>query len=149
LLAVIRIRGNAKVRKSIADTLKMLNLNSVNNCVVIPENESYKNMLIEVQNFVTYGEIKKEVFQKLLLKWGRSGNKRIDEKYFRDKKYTVEKFIDDFFEKKIKLKDLRINPVFRLHPPRGGYESIKKPYTLKGSLGYRGEKINKLLERMI
>lgn len=40
---------------------------------------------------------------------------------------------------------------FRLHPPRKGFErkGIKKPFTVGGALGYRGEKINELIKRMV
>ena len=42
-----------------------------------------------------------------------------------------------------------IKPVFRLHPPKGGFEKkIKKPYP-DGELGYRGEEINQLIDKMI
>ena len=46
------------------------------------------------------------------------------------------------------MRDIGINSYFRLHPPRKGHKSTKKHYP-KGSLGYHGEDINKLLERMI
>lgn len=36
----------------------------------------------------------------------------------------------------------------KLKPPKGGFKSIKEMYP-KGDLGYRGEKINELLKRMI
>ncbi|MFC1723510.1 uL30 family ribosomal protein [Nanoarchaeota archaeon] len=41
--------------------------------------------------------------------------------------------------------------VFHLHPPRGGFErkGIKKPFYLKGALGYRGDKIGDLLKKML
>jgi len=39
--------------------------------------------------------------------------------------------------------------VFRLNPPKKGYKSIKKSYKEGGALGYRGEKINNLIQRMI
>ena len=35
-----------------------------------------------------------------------------------------------------------------LHPPRGGYKSIKRPFTKNGDLGYRGEEMEKLVTRM-
>ena len=86
----------------------------------------------------------------MLLRWGRTiGNKKVDEKYFKEKGYTLEKFVDDFFDKKVKLQDLDVKPVFRLHPPRKGYEGIKRPYSLGGALGNRGDDINELLNRMI
>jgi large subunit ribosomal protein L30 len=41
--------------------------------------------------------------------------------------------------------------VFRLSPPRGGFErkGIKTPFTMGGALGNRKEKINDLIKRMI
>lgn len=40
---------------------------------------------------------------------------------------------------------------YSLHPPRGGFErkGTKKSYAEKGSLGYRGEKINDLILKMM
>ena len=50
------------------------------------------------------------------------------------------------------LKEIpELKPVFRLRPPKKGYErvGIKKPFSVGGALGYRKEKINELLEKMI
>lgn len=149
MLAAIRIRGNAKVAGDVEDTLRLMHLNTVNNCAILPKNETYENMLNKAKDLITFGEVNKEIFQKMLLKWGRAGNKHVDEKFFEEKKTSAAAFVDEFFAKKVKLKDFDINPVFRLHPPRKGYEGIKRPYTLGGALGNRGEKINELLERMI
>ena len=41
-----------------------------------------------------------------------------------------------------------MKPVFRLHPPRKGYEGIRHSVNEGGSLGYRGEAINDLAKRM-
>jgi large subunit ribosomal protein L30 len=40
---------------------------------------------------------------------------------------------------------------FALHPPRGGFErkGIKMPFKLGGAYGYRAEKINDLIKRML
>lgn len=149
MIAVIRIRGNAKMQGKMEDTLAMMHLKTVNNCAVIPKNETYDGMLKKTKDFITYGEIKKDVFKKMLIKWGRAGNKRINDAFFKEQKQTVDKFTDEFFENKIKLKEMGINPVFRLHPPAKGYEGIKRPFKMGGALGDRGEKINELLERMI
>ncbi|MFT4250528.1 MAG: uL30 family ribosomal protein [Candidatus Woesearchaeota archaeon] len=35
-----------------------------------------------------------------------------------------------------------------LHPPRGGFKSIKRSYRSRGDLGYRGEAIEELVARM-
>jgi large subunit ribosomal protein L30 len=52
--------------------------------------------------------------------------------------------------KKRKPKDEK-HPVFHLHPPRGGYgrKGIKVSFQEKGALGYRKDKINDLLVRML
>ena len=44
----------------------------------------------------------------------------------------------------------RIKP-FRLNPPRGGFErkGIKVSFNSGGALGYRGEKINSLIKKML
>ena len=41
--------------------------------------------------------------------------------------------------------------VFKLCPPKGGFErkGIKNPFSLGGALGYRAEKINDLIKRMV
>jgi len=48
---------------------------------------------------------------------------------------------------KLKEKDKGKN-IFHLSSPKKGLKSVKKRYP-KGDLGYRGEEINKLIERMI
>lgn len=47
-----------------------------------------------------------------------------------------------------KLKRKGEGKVLRLHPPSKGYRSVKKHFP-KGDLGYRGDKINELLGRMV
>ena len=41
--------------------------------------------------------------------------------------------------------------VINLHPPRGGFErkGVKVPFKVGGALGYRGDKINDLIKRML
>ncbi len=151
--AVVRIRGSVGVRGTIADTLKMLRLHKVNHCVIIPNTETYKGMINKVKDFVTYGEIDKETLVKLILKRGRlSGNKRIDpETIVKLTNMTVEELAEKIVSEEIVLKDTPIKPVFRLHPPRKGHSKggIKQGFSVGGALGYRGEKIVDLLEKMI
>ena len=151
IYVVIRIRGTARVRRTIGDTMRMLNLKVVNNCTVVPANAHLKGMIMKAKDYVTWGELKKDVFEKMLMKRGEViGNGKLTEEYLKGKKYTSKKVADDFFAGKVKLKDLGIKPFFRLHPPTKGHKgSIKRPFKIKGALGYRGEKINELLERMI
>lgn len=141
MFAVVRVRGTVGVRKDIADTLKMLRLNSPNHCVVLPEGELTRGMLIKAQKFITWGEIKPEMLQKLVENKGRlKGNKPIE-------KSKVKGYVDEI----TKTSTLKVNdlvPVFRLGPPLKGYRATKLSFP-KGDLGYRKDKINDLIERMI
>lgn len=141
LLAVIRIRGRVNVEKSIKDTLNMLNLTRVNHCVIIKKTKEYEGMLKKVENYITWGEITKEMLEKLIIKRGRlPGNKRLEEK-------EAKKILERIWKEKT-LKNTPFKRVFRLHPPKKGYKSIKLLYP-KGDAGYRGKNINELLKRMI
>lgn len=53
--------------------------------------------------------------------------------------------------KELESKREKQNNHFALQPPRGGFErkGIKTPYASKGALGYRGDKINELIKKMI
>ncbi len=152
MYAVVRIRGRVGVRKEVEDTLRMLRLKRVNNCVLVPENPSFKGMLEKAKDYITWGEINKETLVALLRKRLRlKGDKRVDEKILKEVTdfNSFEEFADALLEGKIRLKDFeRLNPVFRLTPPSKGFKSVKQHWP-KGDLGYRGEAINELLERMI
>ena len=45
----------------------------------------------------------------------------------------------------------RKDNVFKLCPPKGGFErkGIKNPFSIGGALGYRSEKINDLIRKMV
>lgn len=53
--------------------------------------------------------------------------------------------------KLLKEKRKTTKKYYALHPPRGGFErkGIKKPFTKGGVLGYRGDKINALIQKMV
>jgi len=54
-------------------------------------------------------------------------------------------------EKELNEKRPTTKKFYSLHPPRGGFEKngTKKSFIEKGSLGYRGEKINELVKKML
>lgn len=153
LLAVIRIRGTVGVRKDIKDTLYMLRLRRKHTCVLVNNSPSYLGQLQKVKDYVTWGEINEETLLKLLLKRGRLiGDHPLTENYVKEKLgITLRKFVKEILSGKRKLTDLPdIKPFFRLSPPSKGFKGkIKKPYKAGGELGYRGEKINELIQRMI
>lgn len=154
-IALIRVRGKVHVRESIEDTMKLLNLTRANHCVVIDDRPQYKGMITKVNDYVTWGEINRGSLEKLLKERGMLiGDKNIDNKYLKEKTNykSLNEFADAFMKFNAELKDMpELKPVFRLNPPKKGYErkGIKKPYTKGGALGYRGEKINELIEKML
>ena len=151
--AVIRVRGTVNIKPSIRKTLELLNLTRVNHCVLVDENPSVKGMLQIAKDYVTWGEIDKDILVKLLQTRGRlAGDKPLTDAYVQSATSfkTVDAMAKAIFDQKFAYKELpEIKPIFRLNPPVKGYEGIKRSFVNKGALGYRGDEINRLLERML
>jgi len=151
--AVIRVRGHRKINKDIEDTMCMLRLTRVNHCVIIPENDVMKGMLQKTKDFITWGEVSEEMLAKMIKTRGRlMGDKPIDDAYVgaNSPYQSVDAFVQSVVKDEAKYSDLKdIKPIFRLHPPKQGYEAVKKDLKTHGSLGYRGDKINALIEKML
>jgi large subunit ribosomal protein L30 len=153
-LLVLRLRGDVDVRDEIRQTLRMLRLHKVNHATLVDGSESYLGMLQKVKDYAAWGEISAETLEKLLLKRGRvTGDKPISDKYVtsNSKFSSLKKFTEALSTSKASIEDLRgLKPVFRLHPPKGGFDWKKKrAFKEGGELGYRGKDINRLLEKMI
>ncbi len=151
MFAVVRLRGTPGLSKKVRDTLEMLRLKAVNNCVLVPETPDYKGMLEVVRHTVTWGEIEKETLVELLKKRLRSeGDKKVDENTLKQLTgYGFEELADALLSGKVKMKSFpKLKQVFRLTPPSKGLKNVKEFYP-KGDLGYRGKEINELLRRMI
>lgn len=152
MLAIIRIRGTVGATRELRDTLRMLRLDAVNNCVLLPETKNCKGMIDKVKDHVTYGEIEKTTLAEMIKKRLRMfNNKRVDGTML--KKVTdfdsFEDFAEVLIEGNIRLKNFKeLQPIFRLTPPSKGFKSTKDHYP-RGDLGHRGKEINSLLERMI
>lgn len=152
MYAVVRIRGRTGIKKNIADTLDMLNLTRISHAVVIPETPDYKGMLQKAKDYITWGEISEETMKKLVEERGRlTGNRRVTDEYVKENTDydTVDDLAVAILNGETTLKENGLKPIFRLNPPRKGYKGTKKPYTEGGSLGYRSENINDLVERML
>lgn len=152
MIAAIRVRGRTGIKKGISDTLDMLRLTRINHAVLIEENPSYKGMLQKAKDYITWGEVDSQTVLKLLSKRGRiAGNVKLTEDYLKENTdfSSVEELSMRVVDSGTKLEDNGVKPVFRLHPPRKGYEDIKKTFAESGSLGYRGDKINDLIKKMI
>jgi large subunit ribosomal protein L30 len=119
-IAIIRIRGTDDVKSTIESTMRMLKLHKKHTCSVYPKTDSLMGMLDKIKDYTTYGEIDDETYKLLV-------------------------------EKRGMIKAGKPVNYFHLNPPRGGFErrGIKNPFSDKGALGYRKEKINILLKKMI
>ena len=149
--AVVKVRGSINVKPKIKETMKLMRLNRVNHCVIVPENETYDGMLKIIKDYVTWGEVDVETTELMLESSGKtSGNAIFTKKELKDSSFkTMKALAKNLSEGKVVMRDVpKLKPLFRLHPPRKGYEGVKRSFKEGGALGYRGEKINKLIRRM-
>ncbi|MEM4295506.1 MAG: uL30 family ribosomal protein [Candidatus Anstonellales archaeon] len=137
LICAIRVRGIRNIKPKIRHTLEMLGLNKVNNAIIIKDNESLLKMLDVAKDYITYGPLNEEnaikLIEKVYLKY------RKNEANGRDAKTILQEFLNS--------KNYRFPFTFRLRPPRKGYKSIKRPFSMGGALGKRAE-IDSLVSRM-
>ncbi len=99
----------------------------------------------------TWGEVDAETTELMLESSGKtSGNSTFTKTELKETPFkTMKALAKNISEGKVVMRDVpNLKPIFRLHPPRKGYEGIKRSFTEGGALGYRGEKINQLIRRM-
>lgn len=139
-LAVIRIRGIINIKRDIKRTLNQLRLYKKNFCVVVQGSKSSLGMVSKVKDYVTWGEIDDKTYDLLIDKKSEEYKDRITD---RKQKIKYNRFLD--------VKGKKIKKYFRLNSPKKGYgrKGIKAPFNKGGALGYRAEKINDLIIRMI
>lgn len=151
--AIVRVRGSINVRPQIAQTLHLLRLTKTNHCVLVEENDIYRGMLQVVKDYATWGEVTAETVSQLIASRGMlSGDRTITDEYVKsatsfDSIKTLAKAIVD---KKFTYSEIpEVKPLFRLTPPKKGYEGVKRSYANGGALGYRGKDMDTLIKRMI
>ncbi len=153
LLLVIRLKGESGRRPEERKTLELLRLHRKFHAVLVRDTPPYRGMLKVLDHVATWGEINEQTLAKLIEKRGYlTGNKRITLEYLKKLGYnSFEELARDLIEGRKKITDIPgLKPVFRLRPPKGGFEgTIKKHYREGGETGYRGEAINELVLRMI
>jgi len=151
--AAVRVRGTVNVKPYTKRTLQLLNLTRTNHCVLLEEKPSIKGMLQVAKDYITWGEIEKDVLSKLITSRGKlEGDKGLTNDYLKSATSydSIDKLSQAIIDNKFKYKDVpNIKPIFRLSPPKKGYGGIKRSFAKKGTLGYRGKDINKLIEKMI
>ncbi|MGL6297983.1 MAG: 50S ribosomal protein L30 [Methanobacteriaceae archaeon] len=152
MFLVIRVRGTTGINKDIADTLKMLRLNRINHAVLLEENDTYKGMLQKAKDYITWGEVDSETVANMISKRGEFiGKIKITEENLKEDTdfKSISDLAEALMEDNVKYDDINMKPIFRLHPPRKGYEAIRLSFNEGGTLGYRGELINELVNKMV
>ena len=156
LYFAVRIRGSPGMRRKILDTLKMLRMNRVNHGVLLWGTKSVKGMLQKCKDYIAYGEVEEPTLVRLLRTRGKvEGNKPLTDLHLKNltEYKTMKELAKALMSGKIQYKEKdihKIKPVFRLHPPRKGFRGgVKLPYAAGGTLGYVGEYINIIINKMI
>ncbi|WP_455276116.1 50S ribosomal protein L30 [[Eubacterium] cellulosolvens] len=154
-LVAIRLRGTVGLDPNTIETFNSLNLPRKYNAVFLQKRPEIDGMLKKVKDFITWGEVNKESMEMVLRKRGRlTGNKKLTNEFVKEKLQlnSIEEVTKALWDTKMTLKHLRdvgVRPVFRLHPPKGGFKkSTKRSYKSGGELGYRQDNINELLKKM-
>ncbi|MGC8678817.1 MAG: 50S ribosomal protein L30 [Fervidicoccaceae archaeon] len=155
LIAIIRLKGRVNIKEEEEKTLQLLRLKKKYNMSVYPKDlPGLDGMLNKVRHLVTWGEINEETLEEVLRKRGRiSGNRRLNDAALKElfNIDSVHVLAQKIFNGEIKLHEQeKIKPIFRLHPPKGGFKrSTRKYFEVGGELGYRGDAINELIRKMI
>ncbi len=119
MIAIIRIRGQVKLRNDLKSTFDRLNLPRKFSCIFIDEKDVIKmGMLEKIKQYVIYGTVTEEVMKKVM-----EAREHI-------------------------TKDGKKKGFCRLHPPRGGFKKSTKLAIPNGVLG-KDKNIDKLLEKML
>lgn len=153
MYAVIKIRGNTGIRRETLDTLRIIGLDRANHLVLKENNRQNSGMIGKAKDYITWGEIEEGTLARLLEKRGRlEGNRKLGKEFPKEKGFAgFGEMAEAIIKGKVALEKLGVKKVFRLHPPRKGFErpGIKKPFGEGGALGYRAGAINRLIEKMI
>ena len=76
-IAAIRVRGEVRKSPNIVDTLKTLNLNHKNHCVILEDTPVSIGMLRTVCGYVTWGELAADLEKELIEKRGKDKNQTV------------------------------------------------------------------------
>lgn len=152
-IVVVRVRGNVGVSKELEEVFRQMHLTRKNHATLISDSPSNDGTLRKVKDYATWGGPSLEVLKQLVAKRGMlTGNKRLTDDYVKEHLGygSLNELSEALYETRVDLRNLKgVKPLFRLNPPRKGFQgSTKKPYS-EGALGNRKEAIDGLLKKMI
>ena len=152
MYAIVKLRGEVKTRQDIRDTLRMLRLDRVNHCVVVPETPTYNGMIHKAKDYVAWGIITPETLAEMLENRGKlEGGDDLTEEYLSEntKFKSFNELAKAICEGSTSISDIpKLKPVFRMHPARKGLKGTKRTFQEGGDLGFHGTEINTLLTKM-
>jgi len=152
-IAVVRVRGSVNVPREVRRILDQLGLHRPNNVTIVEDNETYRGMLQRVRHLVTYGTPSQGILEFLLRKRGEvRGYGKLTDQYVADHTgfSSIAALAEALWKDEATLSDVpMLKKTFRCSPPSKGYENVKISFQAGGSLGDRGEEIDKLLKKMI
>lgn len=156
----IQLKSQIRIAPRPKKTLSLLRLKHINNCVIVKNNQSMKNMLQNAKDYIAFGTISYELLRKLIYSRGfgkingttvKLTNENI-ETAFQGKFKCIEELCDVIYHGKDEMKEvLKFLCPFKLCPPRGGFDNghKKKSFIQGGSTNDHKELLGELLERMI
>lgn len=156
----IQIRSQVNIAPRPKKTLSLLRLNQINNCVLLRNNQSIKNMLQNAKDYIAFGNISYELLRELIYTrgYGKINGTKVKltneniETAFEGKFKCIEELCDVIYHGKSEIKEvLRFLCPFKLNPPRGGFHNghKKKSFVQGGSTNDHKELLGELLKRMI
>ncbi|MGB8217568.1 MAG: 50S ribosomal protein L30 [Candidatus Methanoperedens sp.] len=152
MYAAVRLRGGVKTRQDIRDTLSMIRLDRINHCVLLPDTPNYQGMIHKAKDYIAWGIISPETLAQMLENRGRlEGGDALTLEYLtKNTKFkSFGELAKAICEGKSSLSDVpKLKPVFRMHPARKGLKGTKRTFQEGGDLGFHGEQINALLNKM-
>jgi len=152
-LAVLRLRGSVGIDKELEYVFKLMRLNRKNHVILIENTPSNLGSLHKIKDYATWGEVNVNTILLLLKMRGfLEGQKKLTAEYVnKELGYSsIKELAEEIHNLNVNISDLyKVKPLFRLHPPRKGFNGSPKIHYPKGELGYRGESINELISKMI
>lgn len=152
----VRLQGPVAVPQETEHTLRSLGLDRRFNASLLEKDENTVGMLRHAKDYLTWGEVKPEDIAALLRERAElAAGASLTDKFVKENfgQESIQALATALLQGQIELTTLwlkGVKPLFRLHPPSGGFEtSIKRPFGSRGELGYRGPDISNLLTRML
>jgi len=153
-LIAIRLKGSFGTPWPMQSALETLRLKRKFNAVLLENNPTTVGMLRTVKDYVTWGEAGTNDIANVLRERGELSGAEMTDEAIRDRfgEHSIQDLASALTQGRVTLRELSkkgLKPVFRFHPPSGGFEgSAKRPYGSGGELGRRKAPLSSFLASM-